>query len=322
MPTHFQLPATFKSTVLSVKISSSYNIMVRRRGLRFRDEEVHAQITAVNSDSSELDELESVLQSTQDSEPEEADDSDVSMSSAVEVQARAETSTDQPPPSSTSSHSINSSERGILSPSLLLASTPESRDPLVNQIIQEFQKMKEDLLKEVHELKKDQERSKDNGQTRKRRRQKVPVPIECSNAVHTTYRELIKEDFNGFDISEGCSVQSQHNQAVIKTLVKEVRCNNGKERWTKAVISEGCARYFRSLRDDGTRKTNGKLAQHRSRTKLHARKQRKRERRLKALETMIVQTRQRRRPELFFRIFNTIVVKNQSRKVTGVGRNA
>lgn len=99
--------------------------------------------------------------------------------------------------------------------------------------------------------------------------------MEEKGCSEETYKELVKQrdDFAGF--LTDARYQDEGNIAVEKVIVKEIRGNFGKKKWTKAEIKGAVHQYWRSLRDDAVRKVKGKYEEHRITTRRRVRKQRK-----------------------------------------------
>ncbi|XP_070568394.1 uncharacterized protein [Ptychodera flava] len=159
--------------------------------------------------------------------------------------------------------------------------TTPQKDDIIEKLILELRRARQhnNRLEKLY-LNTDQ-----HGKNSKKTERTLSVPIECATAVHSCYNKLAEnEEFQGFDTSDGSSKNSNQNRDLQKQLLFEVRAQNGKNKWPKAVIEKACLRYFKSKRDDDTRRRKGKLESHRRRTKRRARMERKRWRRSAALE--------------------------------------
>ncbi|KAL9984255.1 hypothetical protein ACROYT_G006529 [Oculina patagonica] len=153
----------------------------------------------------------------------------------------------------------------------------ESDSDLVRKLLAEVSKIREEnqqMKKELENIK-----TKEKGKS-KRSRDNDP---ECSNAVRNVYKELKKqqeqeedgENRPAFDFS--VSFHSSSNQAMAKKILTEQRN-----------LLSAVHQHWRSLRDDGTRKTKNSFEKHRKQVKRSNRLKRKLSRRLSCLEKTTV----------------------------------
>ncbi|KXJ11326.1 hypothetical protein AC249_AIPGENE23185 [Exaiptasia diaphana] len=90
----------------------------------------------------------------------------------------------------------------------------------------------------------------------------VKIDHNCSKAVHKAYRELSKDGNFGWNFEEG--FHSPGNKSISRKLSREARGLSVDVAWTKSTINDSMHQYWKSLRDDKTRRQNQKFQLHRT----------------------------------------------------------